>query len=139
MDGVNKPAVVYLPVDYWHNVELLTSFWTEEIDDRAPKADGIGSQVPAARGNIGCIGRCLSALGLVSRDKINPKGLSTTRITYREKTDYELACMREAQVAVEWSSRPKFPVGDDGIRYQRVSHRHRPSDTDALQQYCRVE
>ena len=64
VDGVNKPKLwFYLPVDYWHNVEPLpTSFWTEEIDVIAlPKADGIGSQLPAARGNIGYIGRCLSA------------------------------------------------------------------------------
>ncbi len=59
VDGVNKPKLwFYLPVDYWHNVEPLpTSFWTEEIDVIAlPKADGIGSQLPAARGNIGYIG-----------------------------------------------------------------------------------
>lgn len=59
VDGVNKPKLwFYLPVDYWHNVEPLpTSFWTEEVDVVAlPKADGIGSQLPAARGNIGYIG-----------------------------------------------------------------------------------
>lgn len=60
VDGVNKPKLwFYLPVDYWHNVEPLpTSFWTEEVEIIAlPKADGIGSQLPAARGNIGYIGR----------------------------------------------------------------------------------
>ena len=58
VDGVNKPKLwFYLPVDYWHNVEPLTSFWTEEIEVIAlPKADGIGGQLPAARGNIAYIG-----------------------------------------------------------------------------------
>lgn len=50
VDGVNKPKLwFYLPVDYWHNVEPLpTSFWTEDVEVIAlPKADGIGSQLPA--------------------------------------------------------------------------------------------
>lgn len=86
VDGVNKPKLwFYLPVDYWHNVEPLpTSFWTEEIDVIAlPKADGIGSQLPAARGNIGYIGPVPErALGPVSpRIRSTRKGLSTTCIT----------------------------------------------------------
>ena len=86
VDGVNKPKLwFYLPVDYWHNVEPLpTSFWTEEIDVIAlPKADGIGSQLPAARGNIGYIGPVPErALGRVSpRIRSTRKGLSTTCIT----------------------------------------------------------
>lgn len=61
VDGVNKPKLwFYLPVDYWHNVEPLpTSFWTEEVDVIAlPKADGIGSQLPAARAILPISGRC---------------------------------------------------------------------------------
>ncbi|MDR8424371.1 Xaa-Pro dipeptidase, partial [Acinetobacter baumannii] len=80
---------------------LPTSFWTEEIDVIAlPKADGIGSQLPAARGNIGYIGPVPErALGLgIAADKINPKGVIDYLHYYRAyKTDYELACMREAQ------------------------------------------
>ncbi|SPW34954.1 Xaa-Pro dipeptidase [Cronobacter sakazakii] len=79
VDGVNKPKLwFYLPVDYWHNVEPLPSaFWTEEIDIIAlPKADDIGGQLPAARGNIAYIGPVSErALKLdVPADKINPKG-----------------------------------------------------------------
>ncbi len=61
VDGVNKPKLWFcLPVDYWHNVEPLpTSFWTEDVEVIAlPKADGIGSLLPAARGNIGYSVRC---------------------------------------------------------------------------------
>ena len=103
VDGVNKPKLwFYLPVDYWHNVEPLpTSFWTEEIEVIAlPKADGIGSQLPAARGNIGYIGPVPErALGLdIPADKLNPKGVLDYLHYYRAyKTDYELYCMREAQ------------------------------------------
>ena len=65
-----------------------------------PKADGIGSQLPAARGNIAYIGPVPErALGLdIAADKINPKGAIDYLHYYRSyKTDYELACMREAQ------------------------------------------
>ncbi len=103
VDGVNKPKLwFYLPVDYWHNVEPLpTSFWTEDVEVIAlPKADGIGSLLPAARGNIGYIGpvpeRALQ-LG-IEASNINPKGVIDYLHYYRSfKTEYELACMREAQ------------------------------------------
>ncbi|MBE8219586.1 Xaa-Pro dipeptidase, partial [Leptospira borgpetersenii serovar Ballum] len=65
-----------------------------------PKADDIGGQLPAARGNIAYIGPVPErALKLdVPADKINPKGVIDYLHFYRAyKTDYELACMREAQ------------------------------------------
>lgn len=103
VDGVNKPKLwFYLPVDYWHNVEPLPeSFWTDDIEVIAlPKADGIGSQLPAARGNIGYIGPVPErALQLdITPTNINPKGVIDYLHYYRAyKTDYELSCMREAQ------------------------------------------
>jgi len=103
VDGVNKPKLwFYLPVDYWHNVEPLpTSFWTEEIDIIAlPKADGIASQLPTGRGNMAYIGPVPErALQLeIPAANINPKGVIDYLHYYRSyKTDYELACMREAQ------------------------------------------
>lgn len=103
VDGVNKPKLwFYLPVDYWHNVEPLPeSFWTDEVELIAlPKADGIASQLPAARGNIAYIGpvaeRALQ-LGITAQN-INPQGVIDYLHYYRAyKTDYELVCMREAQ------------------------------------------
>ncbi|WP_213716340.1 Xaa-Pro dipeptidase [Cedecea lapagei] len=103
VDGVNKPKLwFYLPVDYWHNVEPLPeSFWTDDIEVIAlPKADGIGSQLPAARSNIGYIGPVPErALQLdITPVNINPKGVIDYLHYYRAyKTDYELSCMREAQ------------------------------------------
>lgn len=103
VDGVNKPKLwFYLPVDYWHNVEPLPeSFWTDEVELIAlPKADGIGSLLPGARGNIAYIGpvaeRALQ-LGIEAKN-INPQGVIDYLHYYRAyKTDYELSCMREAQ------------------------------------------
>lgn len=103
VDGVNKPKLwFYLPVDYWHNVEPLpTSFWTDDVEIIAlPKADGISEQLPTARGNIGYIGPVperAERLGIAA-DHINPKGVIDYLHYYRAyKTEYELACMREAQ------------------------------------------
>lgn len=103
VDGVNKPKLwFYLPVDYWHNVEPLPeSFWTDAVELIAlPKADGIGSLLPGARGNIAYIGpvaeRALQ-LGIEAKN-INPQGVIDYLHYYRAyKTDYELSCMREAQ------------------------------------------
>ncbi|WIF57954.1 Xaa-Pro dipeptidase [Atlantibacter hermannii] len=103
VDGVNKPKLwFYLPVDYWHNVEPLpTSFWTEEIDIIAlPKAESIASQLPAARGKMAYIGPVPErALQMdIPAANLNPKGVIDYLHYYRSyKTDYELACMREAQ------------------------------------------
>ncbi|MBV4414125.1 Xaa-Pro dipeptidase [Enterobacteriaceae bacterium YMB-R22] len=103
VDGVSKPKLwFYLPVDYWHNVEPLPkSFWTDDVELAAlPKADGIGSLLPASRGNITYIGpvpeRALQ-LG-ISAKNINPQGVIDYLHYYRAyKTHYELSCMREAQ------------------------------------------
>ncbi len=103
VDGVNKPKLwFYLPVDYWHNVEPLPeSFWTDEVELIAlPEADGIASQLPAARGNIAYIGPVAErALQLgIAAQHINPQGVIDYLHYYRAyKTDYELVCMREAQ------------------------------------------
>lgn len=103
VDGVNKPKLwFYLPVDYWHNVEPLPeSFWTDDIEVIAlPKADSIGSLLPASRGNIGYIGPVPDrALQLdIAAANINPKAVIDYLHYHRSyKTDYELACMREAQ------------------------------------------
>lgn len=103
VDGVNKPKLwFYLPVDYWHNVEPLPdSFWTDEVELVAlPKADGIGSQLPANRKNIAYIGPVPErALQLeIPADQINPKGVIDYLHYYRAyKSDYEISCMREAQ------------------------------------------
>ncbi|OJF40930.1 Xaa-Pro dipeptidase, partial [Escherichia coli] len=80
---------------------LSTSFWTEDVEVIAlPQADGIGSLLPAARGNNGYIGRVPErALQLgIEASNINQNGVIDYLHYYRSfKTEYVLACMREAQ------------------------------------------
>ncbi|OQP34854.1 Xaa-Pro dipeptidase [Pantoea latae] len=103
IDGVNKPKLwFYSPVDYWHNVEPLpNSFWTDAVEVIGLKnADDIGELLPAQRDNVAYIGPVVSRaaqLG-ISAANTNPKAVIDFLHYHRSiKTDYELACMREAQ------------------------------------------
>ena len=103
IDGVNKPKLwFYSPVDYWHNVEPLpNSFWTEAVEVMGLKsADEIAQLLPAQRDKVAYIGPVMqraAQLG-ISADNINPKAVIDFLHYHRSiKTDYELACMREAQ------------------------------------------
>ncbi|RLM19769.1 Xaa-Pro dipeptidase [Brenneria alni] len=103
VDGVNPPKLwFYSPVDYWHNVAPVPeSFWTDEVDIAVLRnADDIGQLLPPLRQRVAYLGytpqRALS-LG-IGAENINPQGVLDYLHYYRAyKTDYELACMREAQ------------------------------------------
>ncbi|WP_233968120.1 Xaa-Pro dipeptidase [Pectobacterium polaris] len=103
VDGVNPPKLwFYSPVDYWHNVAPVPeSFWTEEIDITVLRnADDIGQLLPSQRERVAYIGYApqrAQDLG-IRADNINPQGVLDYLHYHRAyKTDYELACMREAQ------------------------------------------
>ncbi|MDR0805333.1 MAG: Xaa-Pro dipeptidase [Enterobacteriaceae bacterium] len=103
VDGVNKPKLwFYSPTDYWYSVEPMpNSFWTPYIDIQPLKrADEIADYLPAGRDNVGYIGSSPQRaewLGIAAAH-INPKAVINYLHYYRAyKTDYELACMREAQ------------------------------------------
>ncbi|EHD19682.1 MULTISPECIES: Xaa-Pro dipeptidase [Brenneria] len=103
IDGVNAPKLwFYSPVDYWHNVAPVPeSFWTDEVDITVLRnADDIGSLLPSARRRVAYLGYAPQrALNLgIDAANINPQGVLDYLHYYRAyKTDYELACMREAQ------------------------------------------
>lgn len=103
VDGVNKPKLwFYSPVDYWYSVKPMPdSFWTANIDIYPLKnADDILQGLPTKRDNVGYIGpnpHRAEWLG-IAEVNINPKAVIDYLHYYRAyKTDYELACMREAQ------------------------------------------
>ncbi|WP_192459329.1 Xaa-Pro dipeptidase [Musicola keenii] len=103
VDGVNRPTLwFYSPVDYWYNVAPVPdSFWTGDVDIQVlRKADDIGHQLPAARQRVAYLGAVPQrALNLgITPENCNPKGVLDYLHYHRAyKTDYELACMREAQ------------------------------------------
>ncbi|MFS2223247.1 Xaa-Pro dipeptidase [Pantoea sp. B65] len=103
VDGVNKPKLwFYSPVDYWHNVEPLPdSFWTDEIEIiQLKNADQIAQLLPAQRQNVAYIGPVPQRAAQldIQSDRVNPQAVLDYLHYYRAyKTDYELACMRQAQ------------------------------------------
>ncbi|MCA6942238.1 Xaa-Pro dipeptidase [Pectobacterium polaris] len=103
VDGVNPPKLwFYSPVDYWHNVAPVPeSFLTEEIDITVLRnSDDIGQLLPSQRERVAYIGYApqrAQDLG-IRADNVNPQGVLDYLHYHRAyKTDYELACMREAQ------------------------------------------
>lgn len=103
VDGVNQPKLwFYAPEDYWHSVEPMPdSFWTRHIElHRLAQSEAIGRLLPASRQRVAYLGSSpKQALDLgIASDQINPQGVLNYLHYYRAyKTDYELACMREAQ------------------------------------------
>ncbi|WP_118984526.1 Xaa-Pro dipeptidase [Photorhabdus sp. CRCIA-P01] len=106
VDGINKPKLwFYSPVDYWHSVEPLpTSYWTKEVEMiQLANAGDINSVLSTyVKQNVAYIGyspQRAKEIGF-SEHNINPKSILDYLHFYRSyKTDYELACMREAQTA----------------------------------------
>ncbi|WP_340617656.1 Xaa-Pro dipeptidase [Xenorhabdus entomophaga] len=104
IDGINKPKLwFYSPVDYWHSVERLpNSHWTEEVEMiHLAKADDISMQLNGLpKQNVAYIGEQTErakSLGILEHN-INPETVLNYLSYHRSyKTDYELACMREAQ------------------------------------------
>ena len=103
-DGVNKPKLwFYSPVDYWHSVEALpSSYWTNDVEvihlkNAGDIASMLASQDKTRTAYIGPNTDRAAALG-ISSNHINPKAVLDFFAFHRSyKTDYELACMREAQ------------------------------------------
>ncbi|MDR0219576.1 MAG: Xaa-Pro dipeptidase [Enterobacteriaceae bacterium] len=104
IDGINKPKLwFYSPVDYWHSVEPLPhGYWTEEVemvhlanpDDIDTALRELSKQHTAY---IGEQAERAKSLGIAGNN-INPKSVLDYFSYHRSyKTDYELACLREAQ------------------------------------------
>lgn len=121
VDGVNTPKLwFYSPVDYWHSVEPLPdSFWTKSIDMQPlANADDIAQQLPVQRDRVAYIGYAqhrAQALGF-SAENINPQPVLDYLHFYRSyKTDYELACMREAQKMAVTGHRAAYEAFQSGM------------------------
>ncbi|EKN3347284.1 Xaa-Pro dipeptidase [Yersinia ruckeri] len=121
VDGVNKPKLwFYSPVDYWHCVEPLPdSFWTPSVEVLPlTKAADIAGLLPQQRQRVAYIGyaqeRAL-ALG-ISAENINPQPVLDYLHYHRSyKTDYELACMREAQKTAVVGHRAAYEAFQSGM------------------------
>ncbi len=100
IEGTGKPKLIfYSPVDFWHKVpEKPNAGWCEYFDIVfLEKAEKVEKYLPYDRENYAYIGEHVEVAKALGFKYINPEGLLHFIHYYRAyKTDYELACMREA-------------------------------------------
>lgn len=100
VNGVDKPKLVfYLPQDFWHRVpEAPTQFWAKEFDIQfLSKPDLVEKYLPYDKKNYAYIGEYIEVAKALGFEHVNPDRVMHYLHYYRSfKTDYELACMRNA-------------------------------------------
>ncbi len=100
VDGVNKPRLVfYLPVDFWHKVpDAPTDFWADFFDIQLiDKAAHVEKVLPYDKSRIAYLGEQLELAEALGFTELNPEGVLSYLHYHRAyKTEYEQACLREA-------------------------------------------
>ncbi|WP_039924751.1 Xaa-Pro dipeptidase [Alishewanella aestuarii] len=100
VDGVNKPKLIfYRPKDFWHKVPLVpTDFWAEHFDIQLlEKANMVENLLPYDKARLAYVGEYLEVARALGFTEINPEPVLNYLHYHRAyKTEYELACMREA-------------------------------------------
>ena len=106
VNGVDKPKLIfYRPDDFWHKVPPEpTDFWAEHFDIvLLAQADAVEKHLPYDKAGFAYIGEYLEVARALGFEQVNPDKVMHFLHYYRAyKTDYELACMREAnRIAVD--------------------------------------
>jgi Xaa-Pro dipeptidase len=127
--GARPKVLFYRPDDYWHKpADLPQGAWTQAFDWE-PMADA--SKAPeawAALGRVAVIGAVEAGAAQVPPDQVNPPEL-IARLHYDRavKTDYELECIRRANI-----------MGARGHRAALAAFRRRASEYDAHMAYLQA-
>ncbi|MDN4502084.1 Xaa-Pro dipeptidase [Alteromonadaceae bacterium BrNp21-10] len=105
VNGVDKPKLVfYRPNDFWHKVPPEpTEFWVEQFDIVfLTNARAVEKHLPYDKKKSAYIGEYIEVAQALGFELVNPDRVMHYLHYQRSyKTDYELACMREAnQIAV---------------------------------------
>lgn len=102
IDGEKKPKLIfYRPTDFWHKVPgEPNDFWTEEFDIHfLAKPEAVEKFLPYDKKRWAYIGEYLEVASALGFDIVNPDRVLHYLHYHRAyKTDYELVCMREANV-----------------------------------------
>ncbi|MCC2618006.1 Xaa-Pro dipeptidase [Aestuariibacter halophilus] len=100
VNGVDKPTLIfYRPKDFWHKVPPEPSaFWAEHFNIvLLAQADAVEKHLPYDKARYAYIGEYLEVARALGFDLVNPDRVLHYLHYHRAyKTDYELACMREA-------------------------------------------
>ena len=118
VDGVNKPKLAfYLPKDFWHKVpDAPNAFWSGFFDIQIlEKANQVERILPYDKGRMAYLGEHIEVATALGFSEINPEGVISYLHYHRAyKTDYELACMRQANsiaVAGHHAAKATFMAG----------------------------
>ena len=106
VNGVDKPKLIfYRPDDFWHKVPPAPqAFWTEQFDIvLLAHANAVEKHLPFDKSKYAYIGEYIEVAKALGFDLVNPDRVMHYLHYHRAyKTDYELACMREAnRIAVD--------------------------------------
>lgn len=100
VNGTDKPKLIfYRPLDFWHKVPPEPdAFWTDCFDIIMLKqADMVEKHLPFDKSRYAYIGEYIEVARALGFDNVNPDRVLHYLHYHRSfKTDYELACMREA-------------------------------------------
>ncbi|MBC3765735.1 Xaa-Pro dipeptidase [Neptunicella marina] len=100
VNGVDKPKLIfYRPKDFWHKVPPEpNAFWTQYFDiTLLTNARAVEKHLPFDKAKYAYIGEYLEVAQALGFELVNPDRVMHYLHYHRTfKTDYELACMREA-------------------------------------------
>lgn len=102
LDGVTKPKLIfYRPQDFWHKVpDVPQDFWAEHFDVQLlEQANKVETLLPYDKGRLAYLGEHIEVAQALGFSHINPEPVLNYLHFYRAyKTEYELACLREANM-----------------------------------------
>lgn len=100
VNGQDKPKLIfYRPKDFWHKVpDEPSEFWTSEFDIQLlANAKAVEKYLPYDKSRVAYIGEYYEVAQALGFTLMNPDRIMHYLHYHRSyKTDYELACMREA-------------------------------------------
>ena len=116
--GVDKPKLIfYRPKDFWHKVPPPPSdFWAEQFDIvLLAQANQVEKHLPYDKRRYAYIGEYIEVAKALGFELVNPdRVLHYFHFHRAYKTDYELACLREAnRIAVQGHEAAKAAFFDE--------------------------
>ncbi|NVK55178.1 MAG: Xaa-Pro dipeptidase [Alteromonadaceae bacterium] len=119
VNGTDKPKLIfYRPLDFWHKVPPEPSdFWVDCFDIVMLKqADMVEKHLPFDKRGFAYVGEYIEVAEALGFNNVNPdRALHYLHYHRAYKTDYELACMREANriaVAGHQAAAAAFNAGE---------------------------
>ena len=100
INGEDKPRLIYFqPFDFWHQVKILSDeFWCDSFAiEVIHQASDIDKILPYDKARIAYLGEHIEVANALGFDNINPEAVLNYLHFHRAyKTDYEQACLRQA-------------------------------------------